>query len=255
MSDPAAPLRGRRILVTRRPEQSSSLVARLREAGATVVEVPLLEIAPPEDAAPLDEALYAVDRYDWIAFTSANAVRAVADRLRALAPAPHWPRIASVGPATTEAIHEHLPGARVDVEPPSDFRAEGLLAALENGEVRARRFLLPVSHKAREILADGLAARGARVDRVVAYRTLTPANAATALGEALAAGVDVVTFASPSAVESFVELAPKGAAVRAAVIGPVTEARARAAGLEVVLTAAPSTAAGLVDALVRAFGR
>ena len=251
-ADGRTPLHGRRVLVTRRAEQSSALVSRLRELGAEVLEVPLLEIAPPLDVGPLDGALRSLDRYDWIAFTSANAVRAVADRVAALTITPRFPRTASVGPATTEAIDEHLPACGIEREPLADFRAEGLLAAFTE-DVRGRRFLLPVSDKAREVLADGLAARGAIVDRIVAYRTVPPAGAGPALAAALARGVDVVTFASPSAVDNFVAIAPdRGRGVRAAVIGPVTEARARAVGLEVVAVAEPSTAEGLVASVVRA---
>jgi len=252
----SAPLHGRRILVTRRPEQSSALVAALREHGATVIEVPLIVVAPPLDWAPLDSALGRLDGFDWIAFTSANAVRAVADRVRALGLAPRFPRGASVGPATTEATHEHLPACAIEMEPLADFRAEGLLAAFPDEAVRGRRFLLPVSDKARDVLADGLISRGAHVDRVVAYRTTAPAEAGAALAQALAEGVDMVTFASPSAVDNFVELAPTlGGTVSAAVIGPVTEARARSVGLRVAVTAEPSTAEGLAAALVRMLGR
>jgi len=251
----SAPLHGRRILVTRRPEQSSALVAALREHGATVIEVPLIAVVPPLDWAPLDSALGRLDGYDWIAFTSGNAVRAVADRIRVLGITPRFPRGASVGPATTEAVDQYLPACAIEMEPLADFRAEGLLAAFPDEAVRARRFLLPASDKARDVLADGLTARGARVDRVVAYRTVTPPDAGAALAEALAQGLDAVTFASPSAVDNFVELAPTlGGGVRAAVIGPVTEARARAVGLQILATAEPSTAEGLASALARVFG-
>jgi uroporphyrinogen III methyltransferase/synthase len=242
-------LAGRRVIVTRRPEQSARLAGELRTRGAMVVEVPLIEVAPPEDGAPLAAAVAAVAGYDWIVFTSANAVRAVAAGGVA---SDSLPRIASVGPATSEMIREAFPSHAIDREPPSDFRAEGLLAAFADAEVAGHRFLLPVSDRAREVLADGLAARGGLVDRVVAYRTVTPAEAGPVLSRALAEGVDVVTFASPSAVESFVTLAPNGGAgAPAAVIGPVTEARARAAGLEILAVAQPSTAEGLVAVLAR----
>lgn len=251
----SAPLHGRRILVTRRPEQSSGLAAALRQHGATVIEVALIAVAPPLDAAPFDAALRRLEGYDWIAFTSANAVRAVADRVRTLGLQPRFPRGASVGPATTEAIDEYLPACAVEMEPLADFRAEGLVAAFPDEAVRGRRFLLPVSDKARDVLAEGLRSRGAHVERIVAYRTVPPDDAAPALAAALAEGIDVVTFASPSAVDNFVELAPTlGGAMAAAVIGPVTEARARAVGLRVVATAEPSTAEGLAAALVRALG-
>lgn len=246
-------LAGRRILVTRRAEQSSSLITGLRSLGAEVIEVPLIEVAPPADVGPLDAALRSLDRYDWIVFTSANAVRSVADRVRLLGRVPRFPRGASVGPATTEATDEHLPACAIELEPLADFRAEGLLATFKDADVRGKKFLLPVSDKAREVLADGLAARGGQVDRVVAYRTVAPADAGHKLAVALAAGVDAVTFASPSAIENFVEAAPeRGKGVRAAVIGPVTEAKARALGLDVIAVAEPSTADGLLVALSRA---
>lgn len=249
-------LAGRTILVTRRPEQSSALITGLRSLGATVFEVPLIEVVPPLDGGPLDAALRSLDGYDWIVFTSANAVRAVADRVNAMRRIPRFPRGASVGPATTEATDEYLPACAIEVEPLADFRAEGLLASFKDADVKGRRFLLPVSDKAREVLVEGLTARGGQVDRVVAYRTVPPADAGRKLEVALANGVDAVTFASPSAVENFVELAPaQGKGVRAAVIGPVTEAKARALGLDVIAVAEPSTAEGLMIALTRALAR
>jgi uroporphyrinogen III methyltransferase/synthase len=181
-------------------------------------------------------------------------VKSVAERVRDIGAPVRWPRIASVGPATTDALREHLPEIEVACEPTSEFRAESLLAAFRDDDVRGRRMLLPISDRARDVLAEGLLARGAQVQRVVAYRTVAPAEAGPALARALAEGVDVVTFASPSAVENFVDVAPaRGVGTRAAVIGPVTEERARALGLDVVVTARPSTAEGLATALERAF--
>jgi uroporphyrinogen-III synthase len=245
----SAALTGRRILVTRRPEQSARLARALREHGAEVVEVPLLELAPPLDPAPLEAALRSLGEYDWIAFTSANAVRAVAAGAASAA----WPRVASVGPATSEVIRELRPGGAIDREPPLDYRAEGLLAAFSEADVVGRRFLLPLSDRARDVLADGLLARGAHVDRVVAYRTVAPAEAGPAVNWELSQGVDLVTFASPSAIDSFVTLAPDHVAgTRVAVLGPVTAARAAESGLNVVAVAQPSTVEALVDAIVRA---
>src|SRR2546422_5871144 len=101
-------LTGRRIVVTRRPGQSSALVQALRDRGADVIEVPAIETAPSEDPGPLDEALGRLEGYDWIAFTSANAVQAVRDRLGALGLAPaigrRGPRIALLGAATREGL-------------------------------------------------------------------------------------------------------------------------------------------------------
>jgi uroporphyrinogen-III synthase len=248
-------LAGRRILVTRRPEQSGILTAGLLALGAEVVEVPLLQIAPPEDPSALEAALVRMDGYDWIAFTSANAVQAVADGLaragRELSPVP---RIATVGPSTSRSVRGIF---RIEpfLEPPSDFRAEGLLRAFEAYDVAARRVFLPVSDRARDLLAEGLRARGAHVDVVVAYRTVTPAGAGDALERALRAHTDLITLASPSAVEGLVEaLRGEPVEVGVGVIGPVTEHAARAAGLDVVVVASPATAEGLVASIRRHFG-
>lgn len=229
----AGRLQGWRVLVTRQPEQAAGLAEALRREGAHVIEVPLIEIAPPADPAPLRDAVSRLADYDWLVFTSANAVRAFAMELsgRAL---PKDLRIATVGPSTSEAVVETLAGATVSLTPAEDFRADGLVAAFATEDLQGRRALVPASARARDTLAAGLAARGARVDVVGAYRTLTPADAPRRVAAALAEGVDVVTLASPSAVEGFVAACPPGAArPRALVIGPVTERAAREAGLEV----------------------
>lgn len=240
-------LAGRRFLVTRRPEQSGGLVALLREAGAEVREAPAIAVAGPEDASGLDAALQAVGAFDWVAFTSVNAVKAVAERLPAGA---SLPRLASVGPATSRAIEEAL-GRPPDLVPESEFRAEGLAAALVARGVAGARVLLPLSDRARDTLESALRSAGAEVVRVVAYRTLAPPGAAEALAAALADGFDMALFASPSAVENVVALLGERArGLPSAVIGPVTEQAARAAGLDVRAVAEPSTAAGLVASLV-----
>lgn len=242
-------LAGRRFLVTRRAEQSGGLVAQLREAGAVVLEAPAIATAPPEDASALDAELGRAGRFDWIVFTSANAVKAVVERR----PGASWPRLASVGPATSQAIEEAL-GRGPDLVPDADFRAEGLAAALVARGVAGARILLPLSDRARDTLETALRAAGARVVRVVAYRTVAPPGAAEALAAALSEGFEMALFASPSAVENVVALLGERArGLPSAVIGPVTERAARAAGLDVRVVAEPSTAAGLVAGLVRLY--
>lgn len=251
------PLAGRRIVVTRRPEQSAGLSARLRELGATVVELPLIVIAPPADSRPLDEALRALDRYDWVVFTSANAVHAVAGRLAELGLAPRLltdRKIASVGPSTTEALRAMVPDVDVAVEPGS-HDAASLLQELA-AAARGRRFLLPTSDRGRETLPVGLRERGAKVDVVVAYRTIAPADLSQRVLEGLRERPDMVIFASPSAVQNLVAVA-EGQARRipAAVIGSVTEEACRRAEIDVEVVASPSTTEGLVTALARHFSR
>jgi len=250
------PLQDRRILVTRRSEQSGSLVAALSARGATVLEVPLIAHEPPADVGPLDDALGRLARFDWMAFTSANAVEAVAARLARLgAPLPATVRLASVGPTTAQAIVEHFPGWRPDLQPTSEFRAEGLVESFRSVDLAGRRVLLPVSDRARDTLAAGLRAQGAVVETVVAYCTVTPDDARARLERVVAEGIDLVVLASPSAVEGL--MAALGARARrlaVAVIGPVTEQAARESGLDVRAVASTATAQGLAEAAERLFG-
>ena len=247
----SGPLAGRRVLVTRRwPE----LMAGLASLGAAASEIPLIELRPPSDRGPLDEALHGLARYEWLVFTSANAVEAVSTRMAALGVGlPAGLSLASVGPATTLAVHAAWPGARVSVEPAGDFRAAGLVAAFDPAAVHGRRVLLPVSDRAAETVSRGLAERGAVVDRVVAYRTVS-ADGGQALAETLRGGVDVAVFASPAAVEAFAAFAgEEGRSVPAAVIGPTTAEAARSAGLTVLAIAQPATVEGLLTALAQAW--
>lgn len=249
------PLAGRRILVTRRSEQARALVDALTERGATVVEVPLIAREPPDDPAPLDLAIERLSRYDWLGFTSANAVAAVAERLafRGLRLPPQV-RLASVGSATAEAIAARFDGRPADLSPAAQFRAEGLVEAFRAHDLTGRRVLLPVSDRARDALAAGLRQQGAEVDVVIAYRTVAPAAARHGLERALAEGIDLVVLASPSAVESLVGAAGgRAREVAAAVIGPVTEQAAKAAGLDVRVVASPATVQGLTAAVERCF--
>lgn len=248
-------LAGWRVLVTRQPEQARGLADALAEEGALVVEVPLIATAPPEDLGALDAAAAGLDGYDWVAFTSGNAVRAVADacdrsaRGRALPPSL---RVAVVGPSTSEAVARAFAGTAIALQPESDFRAEGLAVAFRTVPIRGRRVLLPGSDRARDALPVGLREQGASVTVVTAYRTVTPPEAGARIRAALDAGIDVVTFASPSAVEGFAEACPDRTAwPPAAVIGPVTEAAARDRGFDVRAVADAAGARGLAAALSR----
>lgn len=240
------PLKGRRILVTR-PQGADELARRLRNWGASVVHVPLIRIAPPRSWAPLDAAVRRLDRYDWVLFTSANAVRAFFGRLRGRK-VPR--RVGAVGPATAAAIR--TAGGRV-LRVAREHRAVALAAALR--PLRGRHILLPQADIARQELRRVLVRRGARVDAVTAYRTLTAPGARRRLGRA-AGGLDVVAFASSSAVESLARALGPGFRrlfrnVRAASIGPQTSATLRALGVEPAFEADPHTAAGLARAIKR----
>jgi uroporphyrinogen-III synthase len=244
-------LQGRRVVVTRQKSQAGGLAELLQAKGATVLEVPAIEIVPPRDTRPLDEALESLDRYDWVVLTSANTVKAVLSRLTVLGLYPRLGsdrrRVASVGPATTAALRASFPEDKGVHEPKDSFRAAGLLETLSRERLNGRRVLVPASSEAREELASGLRGMGAAVDVVVAYSTVEPPGLEDAVRRCLDEGFDLALFASPSAVETFARAAgARAAGLPAAVIGPTTEAAARAAGLDVLGVASPSTLEALV---------
>lgn len=247
-------LAGRRIVLTRRAGQASALARLFEERGASVVEVPAIEVAPPADSGPLDEALRSLERYAWLVFTSANAVNAVLGRLAMLGLEPRLgargPRLASVGPATTTALRSAFPADRVALEPAGEFRAAGLLTAFTREALApGAQLLVPTSSRAKDELATGLRALGARVDVVVAYETVEPADLRERVEACLRSSFDLLAFASPSAVDGFVAAAgERSRGLPAVVIGPTTAQAARTAGLQVRAVAQPSTAEGLVAA-------
>ena len=245
-------LAGRRVLVTRPRAQAESLVAALEAAGATAVLMPLIAIAPPDDPGLAEAALDRLSTYDWLVITSANGARAVGERWAARGlPFPAGPRVAVVGPRT--AVAARAAGLPVHAQP-NEFRGAAIPAAL--GDLRGKRVLLPRTDIGREETPDALTAAGALVDEVVFYRTV-PAAADPEAMRALRAGVDILTFMSPSAVEAFVALLGDEAVALAAhatvaCIGPVTAEAARAAGLPVHVQPTTYTSEALVDALLAA---
>jgi len=242
------------VVLTRRPEQGQELGLLLEAQGATVIHLPSLEIGPPADPAPFDEALRGLRDFAWIAFASANAVRAVAERLAALGLPSTTPlsgaRVAVVGPATAQALAEAFPGISAELGPEGEEHGQALADALVRRGVTGQRILLPVSSQGRPELEQGLLAAGARVTRVVAYETRTPRGLSEGLREALARRPDVFVFASPSAAEGLADPSLRGQG--AVVIGRTTEAAARRAGFDVRGVAARPSAAGLAQAVVDA---
>ncbi|CAN5641911.1 hypothetical protein BH20ACT14_BH20ACT14_13270 [soil metagenome] len=244
----AQPLRDRRIVLTRPREQAGPLADALERFGATVVALPLVEIAPIEDASALDAALARLESYDWVVFTSANGVAGVRERLAGKL-LPEGTRVAAVGPATAEAVRTlGLEAAFV----PDRFAAEEIAAGL--GPVQGVRILLPQADIASPNLADELRSRGAVVDAVAAYRTIAVDPSRDDVVE-LERGVDAIVLASGSAARSLgasrVGKVAEGAVV--VCIGPKTAQAAREVGLPVGLVADEATAEGIIDALTSHF--
>lgn len=281
------PLRGVRILVGRARHQAGALSAELRKLGATVLEIPFIEIRKPRSFKPLDSALRNLESYDWLILTSANGVEAMWERLAklklditksreghdfsraasdkklsaALAAEGRRLRIAAIGPTTKKAIEQR--GVTVDVVP-KKYVAESVVRSLRK-RVRNKKVLLVRAKVARDVIPRELRKAGAQVDIVEAYETVVPESSRKRLKSAFENPhhrPHVVTFTSSSTVGNFVELlrsrgkrAARLDGILTASIGPVTSSTLRELGLGVDIAAKEFTIPGLVEAIVRAVAR
>ena len=253
----ALPLFGRRIMVTRTRNRAGGLSARLSELGAYPIEIPTIAIRPLEDFAELDSCLRSLSEFDWIAFTSANAVRAVCDRIvetggdmRAL----YGIGVAVIGQATFSELLKR--GVKADLVPDSAASA-GLASALVERGIGGSRILLPRTDIATTELPELLRSTGAIVREVDAYRTLIPTDSKDAARGAIGAGVDAVTFTSSSTVRNLVRLLDDDISALSdtiiACIGPVTAATAGRYGLKVDIVAKVAAVDRLAGALAEHF--
>jgi uroporphyrinogen III methyltransferase/synthase len=241
-----------RVVITRPPQQSAELIQGLTKAGFEVIRFPVIQIEPPDDMGPLDSALRELERFDWVVFTSGNAVANVMERLETLEiQFPDSVKVAAIGPKTAEQLYEF------EIKPdsiPEVFVGEALVSSL--GDLTGLDLLLPTADIARDTVPEAIRAAGGRPRVVTAYHTRPPEADPEGLAQ-LRAGADFLTFTSGSTVRNFVDLA-SGAGLDplnlpggpvAACIGPKTAQAARSAGFRVDVVADNYTAAGLVEAL------
>jgi len=251
------PLAGRRVVVTRSQDQAGELTRQLQEAGADVIELPMLLIEPAPQTVLGDEVLSEIAHYDWLVFTSVNGVRYFFEQFHQRFPDLRYIgglKVAAVGPATARAVAEqHL---EVEVLP-AQANADALAEAMtQHGSLDNLKVLLVTGNRNREVLRQRLEADLAIVDELEVYH-----NLATDLTDHPGAerfrreGADAVVFASSSAVEGFVRQAAhlqREAGARAPIcvsIGPQTTASLQAAGLPADLEAPEATVEAMVAAL------
>jgi len=251
------PLFGKRVLVTRTRSQASVLSDLLSREGAQPIEIPTIEIQPVEDFCEVDGELAGLAGYNWVVFTSVNAIDIVFERLsaggrdaRAFGPA----KIAAIGSSSADALRAK--GIVADAVA-DDAASEGIVGTLVAMGIAGAKILFPRAEKSRDIISRGLTSAGASVKEVVIYRNVRPADAAERLNRAMEAPLDVVTFASSSSVRNLVDLLggdiTKLGAPLVACIGPVTAAAARDLGLRVDIVGKDQTIRGLVDAIRQHF--
>lgn len=247
------PLLGRRIVLTRPLAQTADFEARVKALGGDPVVAPAIEIASPDSWTIADAALRRIGTYDWIAFTSANAVRALVERADAIGVRREElrsRRLAVVGPATATAVETTL---RPPDFAPTVNTAEVL--AQELVDVENARVLLPRGDLAGDALPATLRARSAFVDEIVVYRTVPGPGIRSIVGGVRASTVDALLFASASAVRFVADAleadsanTPGGPNWPVAVcLGPVTADAAREVGFQVVVVADGTTQNELID--------
>ncbi len=247
------PLCGRTILVTRPAEQAEALAGPLRELGANVLVQPVIEIGPPRDWSPVDDAIARLDRFDSLVFCSRNGVQFFLDRLlatgrdlRALGNL----RLAVVGKQTAAALSDYR--LRTDIIPPN-FESESLAETMA-AEASRGRVLIVRASRGKETLPESLRRAGFDVEQVAAYdhtdvERVDPEILAAAQG----GQIDWITVTSSASASNLVQLF--GDAVgrsQLASLSPLTSATLRQLGHEVTAEANPYTMEGLVEAIVAA---
>ena len=266
MADPSAPesssrqssLAGKRIVITRAALQGSELFEKLLERRAIPRSLPLVSFSPPQDYAPLDAALgrWRKQEFDWVLFTSANAVQSVVSRSATLgfrlAQLGGTPRVATVGPATAEAAAK----AEFTVEHVAKTHLGVALAGELAPQLRDKNVFLPRSDRANPDLPTALRELGAHLTEVVAYRTLPPTDVDRERISGIANGeADSVLFFSPTAVHNFADLIGKQRLseiqhqLAIAAVGPVTSAALREYGIHRIVMAADTTTDAVIAAL------
>jgi uroporphyrinogen III methyltransferase/synthase len=259
----ARPLFGRRIVVTRSREQAGELVDMLEERGADAIQAPTIRVAPAEDTAALDRACADAGAYDWIVFTSANAVDYFMQRVIANGDVRDLKgvRLCAIGPSTAQRVLRY--GLRVDVTP-EEATSEAVTDALRAAaSLKGARVLLPRADIAREVLADQLRDAGADVSEVAAYRTMLAGTERDGDQDIyrmlLERQIDAITFTSASTVKNFAKIYGEEQAADllrttvVASIGPVTAEAAQQLGIHTTVMPERYTIPDLVDALVEHF--
>ena len=250
-------LYGWKVLVPRTKEQAGVMSARLTSYGAVPVEVPTIAVEPPRTPTQMERAIKGLvtGRYEWIVFTSVNAVRAVREKFEEFgldARAFAGVKIACVGETTASAVESF--GIKPELLPSGEQSSEGLLADFPPyDEVLdpIDRVLLPRADIATETLAAGLRELGWEIDDVTAYRTVRAAPPAAEIRDAIkSGGFQAVCFTSSSTVRNLVGIAGKPhARTVVACIGPQTAATAKEFGLRVDVQPDDATVPALIDAL------
>ena len=242
----------KRVLVTRSHLQADEFADKLRSAGFEPIYFPVIEIKPIENNVALERALSKLNCYEWVVFTSVNAVEVVFDRFsHSLGEEQGTVKFAAIGPKTAEALKAR--GVNPDFIP-QEYVAEAILPGL--GDLLGKWVLLPRAEIARKALPEAIFNAGGVPHEISVYKTLLAQPSREGLA-ALHSGVDVITLTSPSTVQNFIAITQQNGLNPLklpnnplfACIGPITEQAAKELGLPNIVVAKEYTTDGLLEAL------
>ncbi len=241
-------IEGKKILLTRPQNLNKEWAERFEAIGAITVIFPLIEITAIEDLTEIHDTAARINQFDWIIFNSINSARYSLEIINKVLLSSHKIQIAAIGSKTAAYLENH--GLEVDFMPrvfTSAYMGEEL------GDVKNRKILIPRTNIADDDLTEQLKKRGATVTELTVYNTAKVSGVHDELQKILDKGIDVVTFASSSAAESFCDLKVDKKNAKVAVIGPVTAERCIKMGLKPDIIAESYTTEGLTQAILNYF--
>tara|TARA_B100000029_G_scaffold444496_1_gene464330 strand:+ start:10169 stop:10972 length:804 start_codon:yes stop_codon:yes gene_type:complete len=249
------PLEGRRVVVTRPLQQSTRFTELLTEIGAYVIQMPTVEVRGLGSSEDLDQAVINFSQFDWVVFTSTNAVRFFAESVKRqdipMVDFCQETRVCCVGPETAKISASY--GMDAECVPPT-YTGQGIVDLFSPREdLNGKSFLIPSGSEARPTVPDGLRALGATVRVVLAYETVPVNKVSDKILTEINSGVDLLTFTSPSTVKNFHKLVGKRVCAPVAVIGPVTAEEAEQLGYKVLVQPDEYSISGLVGSIVQYF--
>ncbi len=255
------PLDGKHIVITRDAKQSKNLIDKVTELGGIVELFPTIKISEPENWSICDKVLKRIQNFDWIVFSSSNGVRYFLNRAEYLHITNLKPSIAAVGKKTAGELKKY--GIAVDLIPTS-YSAGGLLKEFKDFDIKNRSILIPTSNLGGNELVKGFKNLGAFVEKVDFYQTdkLEEKELKTLKNNLLNNKIDCITFYSPSAVHSFINIMGESTVklfqekdTVIAAIGPITAKEINSKGYKVHIQPEKSVDESMVEALVRYFNK
>ena len=243
-------IEGKKILLTRPKDQNAEWADKLKTLGAIPFVFPLIEIQPVNESIEIQEIISHLYQYDWIIFASVNAAKYASEIIDSILLSPHRIFIAAIGSKTAAYLESR--GLVVDFMP-SSFTSSNLSEEIE--DIEHKHILIPRTNIADDDLSERLKKRGAVVKEITVYNTHKITEKREELQKMIDEGMDVVTFASSSAAESFSEMKIDKKDTKIAVIGPVTAERCIEMGIKPDIVAENYTIDGLTHAMLSYFDK